>query len=175
MSRFVAATLALTTAAMPLTLSAQSKLQYDVPKGWTSQPPSSGMRQAQFVLPRAEGDPVDATAVVFYFGQSEGGGVEENLDRWAGQMVQPDGQPGTRKQARTSVLTVNGLKVSTLDLAGTYAGGMGAAASNMTNARMKAAVVETPGGSFFVRVLGPVKTMARWEAAIDQFFKSVRY
>lgn len=155
--------------------SAQPTFKYDAPKGWTTQPPSSGMRLAQFVLPKADGDPEDGTAVIFYFGKNEGGGVNDNLDRWASQMVQADGKPGTRALAKTAVTTANGLKVTTLDLTGTYsAGGMMGGGGPKPNSRMKAAVVETANGNYFIRVLGPQKTIAKWDAATDQFFKSVR-
>ncbi len=159
-----------------VSLSAASTLKFDAPPQWTSQPPSSSMRTAQFVLPKAEGDPEDATAVVFFFGQGQGGGVEVNLDRWASQMVQADGKPATRQQARTATFTTGTLKVSTLDLTGAYAGGMGSGQRAAPGrSRMKAAVVETPGGNYFVRVLGPAKTITKWDAAIDRFFKSFRY
>jgi hypothetical protein len=165
-------------AASLVTVAAQASLKYDVPKGWTTQPPSSSMRTAQFVLPRAAGDTEDATAVIFFFGQGGGGGVEENLDRWAGQMVQPNGKAGTRAQGKTGTFTTNGLKVTTLDISGTYSAGAmmgGGSAAPKGPARMTAAVVETPGGNYFVRVLGPQKTVAHWESSIDQFLKSLRY
>jgi hypothetical protein len=171
MTRPIATVLALVIAGPAF---AQPALKYDTPKGWTSQPPTSGMRVAQFVLPKAEGDPEDGTAVIFFFGKGEGGGVNDNLDRWAGQMVQADGKPGTRAQAKTAAFMANGLKVTTLDISGTYsAGGMMGGGGPKPNSRMKAAVIESPNGNYFVRVLGPQKTIAKWDASAEQFFKSV--
>lgn len=62
MTRFLVAAL---VAGSLTTLAAQPTLKYDTPKEWTSQAPSSGMRQAQFVLPRADSDAEDA-AVIFF-------------------------------------------------------------------------------------------------------------
>jgi len=134
------------------------------------------MRHAQWVLPKAAGDGEDGTAVIFFFGKGEGGSVADNLDRWASQMVQPGGKPGTRQQAKTTTFSAGGgLKVTTLDLSGAYAGGMGSGqAASAGRSRMRAAVVETSAGNYFVRVLGPEKTIARWDTAIDAFFKSFR-
>ncbi|MGE3839948.1 MAG: hypothetical protein AB7I50_00025 [Vicinamibacterales bacterium] len=150
-------------------------IQFNAPTGWTAQPPSSSMRHAQWLLPKAAGEPEDATAVIFFFGQGEGGSVADNLDRWASQMVQTGGKPGTAQQAKTTTFSVGGVKVTTLDLSGAYAGGMGSGqAASAGRSRMKAAVVETSAGNYFVRVLGGEKTIARWETAIDAFFKSFR-
>ena len=69
-----------------------SALTFSAPAGWKPVPTSSSMRVAQFALPRAAGDPADAELVVYYFGGS-GGTVEANIERWVGQMKQPDGKP----------------------------------------------------------------------------------
>jgi hypothetical protein len=41
--------------------------------------------------------------------------------------------------------------------------------------RMKAAVVETPGGPYFVKLTGPEKTVARWDASFTAFLRSIDY
>ncbi len=83
--------LLLVAAALALLLQAPpSTLKYDLPEGWTSRPLSSKMRLADFVLPKAEGDPEDASLVVTFFG-GQGGTVQANFDRWVTQMQQPDG------------------------------------------------------------------------------------
>ena len=66
-------------------------LTFDPPAAWIAVPASSPMRVAQFVLPKAAGDAEDAELAVFYFGGA-GGTVEANLERWTGQMLQPDGR-----------------------------------------------------------------------------------
>ncbi len=39
---------------------------------------------------------------------------------------------------------------------------------------MRAAVVTTPKGPYFVKAVGPAKTMTRWKDALDAFMNSVR-
>ncbi len=76
------------------------------------------MRVAEYVLPRAAGDTEDGELIVYFFGGS-GGSVDANIERWLGQMQQPDGR-ASRDVATRSTRVINGLNVTTLDLAGTY-------------------------------------------------------
>ena len=76
----------------PTVAFAQPTLRYETPTEWTESPSRSPMRVTQFILPRVPGDPEDAELVVFYFGGA-GGSVDANLQRWIGQMEQPDGRP----------------------------------------------------------------------------------
>ena len=93
-------------------------LTFTAPSAWKSRPPASSMRVAEFVVPKTGGDPEDAEAIVYFFGGS-GGTVEANIDRWIGQMQQPDGS-ASKDKARRDTQTINGLKVTTVDVAGTY-------------------------------------------------------
>jgi hypothetical protein len=163
-------------AALTVTLAAQGGLTFTAPKDWTVVPSSSSMRVAQYALPRAPGDGEDAELIVYYFGGS-GGSVDANLDRWMGQMEQPDGRP-SKAAAKTSSSTINGMKVTVLDVAGRYiaetAPGSGTRL-NKPGYRMKAAVVETPKGPYFVKLTGPAKTIERWGTAFDAFLKTAAY
>src|SRR5258705_6457536 len=97
--------------------SSQGELKYKVPEGWVVEHPASSMRAAQYKLPKADGDTEDANLVLYYFGQGQGGSTEANIDRWINQMQQPDGRP-SREKAKSETMTVNGLKVTTVDVAG---------------------------------------------------------
>jgi len=85
-------------------------LTYTAPSGWTVVPTSSSMRVAQFTLPRAAGDTEAAEMILYYFGGS-GGSVEANIERWLGQMQQPDGRP-TKAAATRETRTVNGFSAA---------------------------------------------------------------
>src|SRR5262244_4320565 len=100
-------------------LPANGDLHFKAPEAWTTEKPTSNMRVAQYKLPKADGEPEDASLVVYYFGAGQGGNVQANIDRWIGQMQQADGS-ASKDKARTDNLTVNGLKVSTVDVTGTY-------------------------------------------------------
>src|SRR5947209_5138071 len=119
-------------------------LTFVAPAAWHPRPASS-MRVAEFVVPKAAGDQEDAEAIVFFFGGS-GGSVEANVDRWIGQMRQPDGSP-SNAAARRAARTINGLTVSTVDVSGTYVAEVRPGATehyNKPDFRLRAAVVETP-------------------------------
>ena len=138
--------------------------------------PTSSMRVSQYQLPAAEGDTEPASVVVYYFGAGQGGSVDANLERWIGQMQTPDGRP-SKEKAKTETTTVNGLKVTLLDVSGAYSGDMagGAPAQSKPNFRMRAGVIETPKGAYFIKLVGPEKTVARWDQAFQEFVKSVEF
>lgn len=156
--------------------SQQPGLNFKAPDEWVSEHPASSMRLAQYRLPRAEGDAEDGSLVLFYFG-GQGGSVQANLDRWIGQMDQPDGS-SSRDRAKTDRLTVNGLPVTVLEVAGTYKAEVAPMSServNKPNFRMIAAVVETAKGPYFFKLVGPANTVARWSEPFHQALRSVEF
>jgi len=146
------------------------------PSEWTSTPPTSMMRKAQFTLPRAEGDGEDGELVIFYF-QGEGGGVDANFRRWAGQFAQPDSTPSFDK-ATTANTTVDGMPLSTMELSGTYVAPITpmdpSKRHNKPNFRLLGAVLETSNGPYFFKLTGPEKTIEKWAGAFDEFLKSAK-
>src|SRR5262249_40533479 len=89
-------------------------LRFSIPSEWVRVPAPSDMRAAQFRVPKVGSDTEDAEAVLFFFGAGQGGGTQENLDRWYGQMTQPDGKP-SKDAGIVTIKTVNGIKVTALD------------------------------------------------------------
>jgi hypothetical protein len=155
------------------TAAASGPLTYTAPAGWTSRTPSSSMRVAEFVLPRAQGDAEDGDLVVYFFGGS-GGSVEANIERWLGQVQRPAGAPEPKRESRQ----VNGLTVTLLDVSGTYTAEVRPGATERHNKpgyRLRAAVIETPGGPYFVKLVGPAKTIERWDGAFGTFIDSVKF
>ena len=142
-------------------------LSFKTPDGWTSETPSPGMRVAQYKLP---GDAGEASLVVYYFGQGQGGSVEDNFARWVGQMQK------SRDQAKTENLNVNGMAVTLLDVSGTYSSDMmGGSQAPQPNSRMRAGVIETPKGNYYLKLVGPEKTVTRWDDAFIAFVKSAEF
>jgi hypothetical protein len=151
-------------------------LAFTAPSTWKSVATSSSMRVAQYVLPRAAGDTADAELVVYYFGGT-GGTVEANIERWVGQMRQPDGRPSSAVAKRQS-RTVNGLKVTLVDVPGTYVAEMTPGASerhNSPNFHLRAAVIETSNGPYFIKLTGPAKTVAASEKQFETFLASAKF
>lgn len=134
------------------------------------------MRVAQFALPHAPDDANDAELVIYYFGGS-GGAVDANIQRWIGQMQQPDGKPSSAV-AKQSKRTVNGLAVTLVDVSGTYVAEMSPGSQqrhNSPNFRLRAAVIETANGPYFIKLTGPARTVAAHETSFEQFLESVKY
>ncbi len=161
----------------PLGPQVAGELRFTAPAEWIKEQPSSKMRAAQYKLPKAEGDKEDASLVIYYFGPSQGGSVADNIARWIGQIQQPDGSASGDK-AKTDALTVNGLKISTIDLTGTYTAEMAPGSSehhNDPNYRLRAAVIETPKGFYYLKLVGPAKTVERWSETIDKFVRTFEF
>ena len=147
-------------------------LKFTVPAGWVEEERSSSMRVAQYKLPKAQSDTEDASLVLYYFGQGQGGSTAANVERWVGQMKQADG--GSAKDAKEEHFETNGLKVTTVDVSGTYVAETAPGSGTFHNKpgyRLRAVVVETPNGSYFVKFVGPEKTVTQWN---DSFLTYVR-
>ncbi len=156
-------------------------LKFTAPAGWQPRDASSSMRVAEFVLPGAnsadgKSPRADAELVVYYFGGT-GGSVDANVQRWLGQMQQPDGRQ-TKDIALHDSRTVNGLKVSTLDVSGTYVAEVRPGSSERHNSpgfRMRTAVVDTPRGPYYIKLVGPAPTIAKWDRSYNEFLDSLNF
>ena len=140
----------------------------------TRRAPKSAMRAAEYGLPGE--DKLELT--VFYFGPDQGGSVEANINRWLGQITQPDGSDTTAKAKRTT-RKVGDMDVSVLEVTGTYSGGLammggGAAPEPMTNATMLGAIASGPQGPIFFKMTGPKEAVDHSRAAFDQMISSLR-
>jgi hypothetical protein len=156
---------------------ASGDLHFKAPDGWVIEQPSSKMRAAQYKLPKAEGDSEDASLVLYYFGATQGGPPQANIDRWIAQIQQADGS-SSKDKAKTETMTVNGLKITTVDVTGTYTAEMapGSGTShNDANYRLRAAVIETAKGNYFLKLVGPAKTVGRWEQSYTDYLKSFEF
>jgi hypothetical protein len=165
--------IATTVIACAVTIHAAT-LKFDAPAGWVSKPPASTMRIVEYTLPKVAPDTEDAALAVFFFG-GQGGSVQANLDRWIGQMTQPDGRASKDVAKTTTFQTTSGLKVSLIDLTGTYVAEMSPGSADHFNKpgfRLRAAVIETPDGSYYVKLTGPAATVAKWDKEFLAFVKS---
>lgn len=143
------------------------------PANWVNQG-ASGMRQAVFTFGPTQGESDSATMIVFYFGPTGGGGVQDNIARWIGQMSTADGGDAGAKAQQQS-FDVDGMKAHWVEVAGTYnasmgGGGMpGGPTESKNDYRMAAAVVEGPQGNLFFKLTGPAKTAS----AMTEGFKAM--
>lgn len=139
--------------------------QAPVPAAWEPQVPASNMRAAQYrVPPSAKG--TEGEVIVFYFGKGQGGSVQANVERWASQFTTPDGKPVAPKLA---MLTTNGLPVTTVELNGSYARGVGTGPQGAAkpDQTLLVAVIEAPEGNITIQLHGDRATVAANRKGFD--------
>lgn len=147
----------------PVTLEA---IELTAPSDWQRKRPSSSFIAAEFALPRAEGDDIDARLTV----STAGGSVEANVDRWKSQF-----EPLAEEKPPESI-DVAGMLVTIVDLSGDFndARGPFAPPVHRSGYRMIAAIVPVQGQLHFIKATGPQKTMAAHADMIHEFIHSVR-
>lgn len=139
-------------------------ITFEAPAGWKQEAPKSEMRRAQLKVP-AQGDDGGAELILFAF-PGGAGGVDSNVERWQRMFRDKDGNP-----PKVDVKTVKGknTEVNRVEIAGDYTPmtfpGQEKQASR-DNYRLLGAIVITPETGYFLRMVGPEKTVA---AARDDF------
>jgi hypothetical protein len=127
------------------------------------------MRVATYDIPAAPGSEPGECGV-FYFGEGQGGSVEENFARWVKQF---EGGGPSRKAEKT----VHGLRVHTIDVSGTYlaSGGpmMQSQGKKQPGFRLLGAIVEAPQGLVFFKCTGPTATIGKAQAEFDLLLASL--
>jgi len=144
-----------------------------VPPDWRRVTPSSSMRLAEYLLPGDKAGAADASLAVF---AGNWGSVEANLERWYGQFRQTDGQ-STSQQARRWEKKVGGIPVTLVEITGIFTGGMGMEEGKgepLSGYRMLGAIVDSPAGFFYFKLLGPAATVALWNESFDHLVDSVQ-
>ncbi len=145
-------------------------LRSAVPAHWQAQPPQSDMRLAQFSVgdPGAEADTAGgAEMVVYYFGPTQGGTLEANVERWQSQFTGPDGGP-----VEPEITELGGNFEATLvSLRGSYARGvgMGPGDTALSDRMLLAGIVETPEGKLYPQLHGPADLVAAERPAFVAF------
>ncbi len=143
-------------------------VHWSVPKRWSELGPRP-MRAATYGIPPVEGDPESAECAVFFFGTGQGGTVDQNVERWVGQFENPSSPSRSSEE-------VNGLKVTTVKVGGTYVGmaGMGGQAEEKKeNFQLLGVIVEAPQGLVFFKCTGPSKTISGLEGEFDAMINSL--
>jgi hypothetical protein len=137
---------------------------YDAPAAWTSAPNPSPMRKATFKIPKAGGEADDAELAV----SAASGGVEPNVKRWEQQF-------GDAK-AKTEAKTVNGLKVTIVEIKGKFSSGgmMGQPAPPKDNQMLLGAIVDTGERQHFFKMTGGEKTVSAARKDFDKFVTTFR-
>ncbi len=128
---------------------------YDKP--WIRQAVSSSMRAGQLVFRQSDENLEDVELVFFYFGPGGAGGIDANIDRWAGQFK---GEAETKTEKKE----VNGREIIYFTGKGNFQESMGGPFSGNTVDRpgymMLAAILPgEKGGPAFLKMTGPEASM----------------
>ena len=145
------------------------------PATWNKQGRKS-MRVATYQVPKSSGDSEDGQCTVHFFGPDQGGSVEANLQRWYGQIQQPDGKP-TSEVAQRDERVVGQIKITRVDILGTYRFKpfpMAPKATLKPGFRLLGAVAAAPQGHVFFKLTAPVKTAAIAMPDFDAMLDSIR-
>jgi hypothetical protein len=116
------------------------------------------MRKATYIVPKVAPDANDAEMAV----SAAMGGVEQNVQRWAGQFG--NATPKTEKR------TVNGLAVTVVEIKGPYAG-MGG--TSTPGQMLLGAIVEGGDQQHFFKLVGPEKTVTAARKDFDALVASL--
>ena len=148
----------------PAPASAPSDLTWTAPAEWKTAPNPSPMRIATFKIPVAGKDTEEAELSI----SRAGGSTDANLQRWVGQFEEAG------KDTRAT-RTVRGMKVTTVEVSGTYLGGMmmGGGAAKKPGWSLLGAIVETQGSSYFFKMTGPTATVKNARIAFDGMLDSI--
>jgi hypothetical protein len=137
-------------------------IAWTVPDGWQAAPNPNAMRIATYRVPAAAGDDEDAEVTV----SRAGGTTDANIQRWLGQF--DDAGKDTRVEAM-----VRGMKVTIVDVKGTYVGGMTPSAQPRRGFALVGAIVETLGSPYFVKMIGPAKTVSAARPAFEKLVRGI--
>jgi hypothetical protein len=142
------------------------KITLQAPAGWERREPSSGFVLAEFSLPKAEEDESDGRLTV----STAGGDIEANIERWRSQFGgKPDNESRRTAQA-------GGLEITLVDLSGEFSDQRGpfAPATKLPGSRMLGAIIPVDGELYFVKAVGPEKTMSAHTDEFTAFVESVK-
>lgn len=148
-------------------------LALTVNEDWENVKTANPIRVAEYKINGSAGP---AEMAVFYFGQNQGGGMEDNIRRWAGQFTNPADPNAGAQVAR---IERDNLRIALVKSEGTYnpgsMGPMAPAPEPKDNYALFGLVVEGgPEGSLFIRITGPKETMAENDEDFSTMAQSVR-
>ncbi len=146
------------------------------PADWKELQTDGLPRFKQFALPKAAGDKADAELIIYFFNTGGGGGVKANIDRWKGQFQPPEGKK-IDDVAKVEDFKVGNVPVTYLDVQGTYlfkARPMDTRVEPRPDQRMLAVVFESPKGPYYIKLVGPEKTVAQHKKGFDEWLKNFK-
>ena len=152
-------------------------LKSAAPAAWKKEEPSEQQRQFrryQFRIPKEAGDEEDAQLIVFYFGTGGGGDANSNLKRWKDMFKAPAGE-----KAKVETFKVGTVDVTEADIQGTYLSRFppfdpNAKVTEKPDYRMVGVIFASPKGPYYMRLVGPAKTVEKHKKEFDDWLKNFK-
>ena len=136
------------------------------PVTWIEHPPTGSMRAANYTVPGRDGSEA-GHIVVFYFGPTQGGTIEDNISRWRSQFQVIDS--GDLPEPKIDRFDVDSMAVTLVELTGEWQE-MGTVSFTLDQVFLMA-IVEAPLGRVFIRFAGQTATV---EANREDFMAMIQ-
>ncbi len=143
------------------------------PPGWTRKASPSEMRLATYAVPKAQGDREEAELTVFHFGGGQAGGVDANFTRWMSQFPGFDHDKAIRTERTAAGLPEHVLQIESGSFVAMSMRPGVAPAPPKPDYGLLGAIIDTPGGAYFFKLVGPSKTVKAAQAAFLTLLDSV--
>lgn len=153
-------------------------LHSKAPADWVEEPTRSQFRLKQFRLSAVGDDKDNAEIVVFTFGAQGGGSVADNIKRWKGMFVPPEGKQ-IDDVAKVEEFKVGDVKVTQLDVRGTYLYKArpfdpNAETIRKPNYRMIGVIFATKNEPYYIRFVGPEETVKHYRKGFTEWLKGFK-
>jgi hypothetical protein len=147
-------------------------MNFKAPESWKAIPTNSPMRKAQLQVEPLQGDEFPALLVVYAF-PGGAGTVDANVKRWQNQFSGPDGNP---PKIESKTVKGKNVDVTLVETSGHYKPSPipGVAPEpERDNARLFGAIVVTERVGYFLKMVGPDKTMKSVKQTFDEIISSI--
>jgi hypothetical protein len=146
-------------------------LRFQAPASWKSRQPSSQMRLAQLQVDPGEGDDYTAELVVYAF-PGGAGTVEANLKRWQNLFKDDGGNP---PKIESKKVQGKNIEVTRAETAGHYYPAQfgGRPEPDRPDARLLGAIIMGDQASYYIRMVGPNKTMTKLRPDFDELLATI--
>ena len=150
-----------------------------VPASWkevelTEQQRNFG-RIAQFTVPKHKDEKYDGEMYIFFF-KGGGGDAKANIDRWKGQFTAPEGK---KVESKVEEMKVGETPVTYVDVQGTYKYKKQPFNPNekeelRPDYRLIGVIFDSKAGPYYIRFVGPAKTVADNKKGFDGWLKGLK-
>jgi hypothetical protein len=144
----------------------QSGISFVVPAGWKRVKPQTNIIEAEFELPRVDGDEYDGRLTLM----SSGGNPQEVIATRTAEFRREPGEAATSEK-----LSIGSFEASLIDLRGEWKGTSFRPVPPRADYRMLLVIVPfSERSAFYAKLTGPRSTIAAHEEAFREFLRSAK-